>query len=439
MRKRLDWSVMWSAFMLIELPAVRKWKRGAFTLIELLVVVAIIAILAAMLLPALSAAREKARRSNCLNNLKQMASALESYAGDYAGYLPSSPAWRASDFDWCDDKCGTAADIGFHATSKGYTGRTLSPFKFQDAFYVGRPGDSAVRADGMYTAFYRCIGFADKAAQSSSVWTPGELHLAPNGLGMLLTSGYVSASNSFFCPSSDNMTSPETSGGVPQGAYLPAHLAQTGGFDAGSFLYGDYQQTRRGAMNTVYSHYFYRDVVLGTGSSMWHTYQDDTDILKLAGTKPAVNARAGQPFFRTKRELGGRALVADAFGKGTTLDGLGRLMGASGLVQNGSPIGDSRQIAGMGMRGHRTAYNVLYGDGHANSFGDPQESLIWHTQGRTTTSVTAELYMMSTNTHYGWYGAIRSPAGDPSHAYFVNTSLAVWHEMDVRSGMDVPD
>ncbi len=61
-------------------------KRG-FTLIELLVVVAIIAILAAMLLPALNRAREQAKAASCQQNEKNLSMAMNMYSTDYGGYL----------------------------------------------------------------------------------------------------------------------------------------------------------------------------------------------------------------------------------------------------------------------------------------------------------------------------------------------------------------
>ena len=81
--------------------------RGAFTLIELLVVIAIIAILAGLLLPALSAAKDRAKRTICVNNNKELALAAIMYAGDNQDYMPS-PDWGNSYPGWLYTPVGGA-------------------------------------------------------------------------------------------------------------------------------------------------------------------------------------------------------------------------------------------------------------------------------------------------------------------------------------------
>src|SRR2546426_455962 len=75
-------------------------RRGGFTLVELLVVIGIIAVLISILLPTLSKARESAKRTQCLSNLRQIGIYLNIYANTYRQQVPLGFATKLGDVQW---------------------------------------------------------------------------------------------------------------------------------------------------------------------------------------------------------------------------------------------------------------------------------------------------------------------------------------------------
>jgi len=458
-----------------------KWswlRSAAFTLIELLVVVAIIAILAAMLLPALTAAREKARRATCANNMSQIARGLEMYLGDYGEYYPCSAlpglGQPPDGFTWCfssgnpDVPIWNEGECAVNHSSGSATSTSVHKYPYQNchARFSGKPGDTPIGVSGRYLASWRTIAYGTNNTSETGVTraefgAAGRLNAAPQGLGYLVTCNYMPDVTALYCPSMSRGGGPYEKDTPTLGDFScsgswtnwPAHdiadWKQIGGVDGKALMYGEYKWNHGKTWHysssqaaQALSSYAYRNTPLAIWAP-WHVWEDGKAPWRIPGTRPAVRPRVNQAMFRTPRDLMGRALVVDTFSKGASFDGLGRNVGSLYF----GPLELSRTVAGYGIKVHKDGYNVLYGDSHVRWFGDPQGKIIWHTQGHTACSVCGpNYYQMAISTVFS-YTFNRYTCVDgctESHwrswwygRYFWHSPYQVFHELDEAAGVDV--
>ena len=399
-----------------------KWLRG-FTLIELLVVVAIIAILAALLLPALTAARDRARKAACSSNLNQIGTGLELYLGEYGNYYPCWPGYGVNPHYTAGSGIYTA-DYGKRYTTMVDVEKGKRIYCTADMTRSLAAGDTGKR----FGLPIRTIA-AGRPVIESDTPDKGELNMAPRGIGYLIYCGYVNDGQNFYCPASAGgirPSSPPSKTGMycGAGAFMIRHIKRAGGATKEGIFYGDWTWVK--STGTVYEEeataagyyyanqsdwgtgnaggadtphynlggngiwggngrrlecdYAYRNSpIVGTARASGNEFGDSKDeffdrpnntlrrgipkVITLDFTKPVVKTTYGAPMFKTPKWCKGRSLVSDAFG----------------LANYGS----STIPAGEGDQAHGDGYMILYGNYNVDWYNDQEKRIMYWNNGWT--------------------------------------------------------
>jgi len=372
--------------------ACRANHRRTFTLVEMLVVIAIVGVLAALLLPALSAARESSRRTACMNHLKQHGLALQNYCGVFSQYFPCYPGYGL------DPNLTTSV-----ATYREMVGATREEVNMSN---VTGPHDVQIEGESVGDSFEPTTLFRT----CFYGYGTGTLRTGPIGLGILVVRDFLPDARTLFCPSADNMPWDFGAGNC---VVRPSEVKQLGGFSANHLTQGAWADPWEGRYSWaatshhrgVQSNYNYRGAPISAGG-----LASTVDHVQFPNVQPLLAAATGCPQFKTQKLLGGRAVVSDSFSKNDD------------VTYADEP--------GRGYYAHQEAYNILYGDSSAKLLNDPdQEIMYWN---ENTAFDQAEIS-----------ASLASVCRSVDRATLTYTTLyetegfLLWHRFDVAADIDV--
>ena len=352
-------------------------KKTGFTLIELLVVMVIIALLIGLLLPALSRAKEEARKTQCRSNMRQIGMALAMYGNDNGGY---TPAHYGPDYLWDNPGGGWSY---YNGSRRDVKFGVINPrMQFNNALLVGNvvPWDIGQATRGM-----------------------------PNALGLLYVGGYLTQKGGvvLYCPSNSSRYVTNRQDNVTYAVPIGMSIHATSEYDKSEPFWTSKGQIRRGNMNGLgdpamtnawewfggWDNYCWPSYATGWSDGRWYneSQQGICHVLSNYSLRFWSDATQMTTAFRTDYWFP-NAVKSEQYGKRTIVSDLMWPVGA--VFDPVHEIWDARYGSGPGtlnshrdtimgeaqrflIQNHEASYNLLFQDGAVKTFSDASHNVVW--------------------------------------------------------------